>query len=209
MRRSLVLVAGLLLGSFASAAVIYTAYQVIQSAGTPVSSRGTVNFIGPLVADNAGQNRTDITTGPAPAYGEMWFHNDSSPYTQALVLNTPAKVACFSALNSGTVLNGWTYATSALTVVVPGTYRVIWSMTFSSSNSGHVYHLWISINGVEEISTESHAKLQNSSDVVGVTGSSLLTLAAAQAITLYANDETAGSTISVLAANVNLVKINN
>jgi hypothetical protein len=155
-------------------------------------------------------NTPNITSNTILYYGQMWYHNDSAPYTLALTTGTPAQIACFDTASDGQTLNGFSYSTSALTCLVAGTYKVNYSQTMGSSTSNHIYRTRIAINGVEQLSTASHTKPSNSTDERASSGCGIISLNVNDVVTIQMTDTTAGnSTATLFSLNVNLDRVGN
>jgi hypothetical protein len=144
------------------------------------------------------------TASPLYFYGEMWFHNDSSFYTQAMTQSVPAAITCFDNVTNAQVLKGFSYSLSALTCKMPGLYSASWNLSLASSTSNNKHHLWLAINGVEQFDTENHCKPVNSSDVIACSGGSLLRLKLNDVVTIYVNCENSSETMTVYSCNVRL-----
>jgi polygalacturonase len=163
-----------------------------------------------LIASGTGTRNNDIEQIGTIPYGQMWYHNDSAPYTIALTTGTPAKIACFDTASDGQNLNGFTYSTSALTCLIAGTYKVNYSQTMGSSTSNHIYRTRIAINGVEQLSTASHTKPSNSTDERASSGCGIIALNVNDVVTIQMTDTTAGnSTATLFSLNVNLDRVGN
>jgi hypothetical protein len=191
-----------------------------------INSQQTINnanlvLQGTVIKDLNGSAVNDVSVNSAShytdayshgAYGQMWYHNDSAPYTLALTTGTPAQIACFDTASDGQTLNAFSfsYSTSALTCLIPGTYKVNYSLTMGSSTSNHIYRTRIAINGVEQLSTASHTKPSNSTDERASSGCAIISLNVNDVVTIQMTDTTAGnSTATLFSLNVNLDRIGN
>lgn len=174
------------------------------------SSLDTVNIIADAPNDSqkflSGTNPATWTL-PKVYYGEMSYHNDSSPYTQAVTINIPSKVACFSAATSSQQLNGFTYSSSELTCQKPGMYKVTYNVSVSSSSANEKLHFYIAVGGSLKLNTEQHGKVGASTDIIALSGTGLITLSNNDKLSLYIMDESGSATITFYAVTVCLIRI--
>lgn len=176
-----------------------------------------VNAVNTIVAELTSPNdNQQFLSGSNPLtwslprlhYGEMFYHNDVSFYTQSMTINLPAQLTPFDTNDKGQLNTAaFTYLASTLTCKIAGTYRGEWSLSYGSSTSNNKHHFWLATNGVEEIQTENHSKPDNSSDVISTTGNGFLQLIANDAVTLVCNCQNANETLTMYACNVNLFRL--
>lgn len=176
------------------------------------SGRLVVSSTAGLEADYAGLT-WDTTYGlkALTPYGEMWTHNDVGTYSLALTVNVPAKLACFDTATSDKTLNGFTYLTSTLTCVVPGTYLARLSLSAEISTSNHHIHVHVAVNGamVLNIGSMQNFPIAIPQSIGDFAASGIITLAVNDTVELWVEDMSANSTITVFIANVNLNRIGN
>jgi len=141
--------------------------------------------------------------------GQIWYHNDTAPYTLAIVKDVHTEVKCFEKTQqtTGESLLNVEHSDSYLQVVEDGHYRACWDLNFISSSANHKYHIHLHVNDVMVEAIERHVKIGNASDIAYIGATACINLVKGDQVSLYVHDETGNSTISVLAGMIGLEKL--
>lgn len=124
------------------------------------------------------------------AFGEMWFHNDTSGTVFNITSNsTYFKVNIFDGSQGGTYLNKVSYGNSTLFIQQEGDYKIIYSASYQMT-SNHKTHTVVFINdSLQLMCTETHTKGLGTTNIYSATGVCIQHLFAGSNVSLYFLDE--------------------
>lgn len=124
------------------------------------------------------------------AFGEMWFHNDTSGTVFNITSNsTYFKVNIFDGGQGGTYLNKVTYANSTLFIQQEDDYKIVYSVSYQMT-SNHKTHVVVFLNdSVQLMCTETHTKGLGSTNIYSATGVCIQHLFSGTNVSLYFLDE--------------------
>lgn len=138
-------------------------------------------------------------------YGEMWFHNDTTP--GVIEINASEEWYLFTVFEDGFYQElGFVNEGSVLVANNQGKYKIDYC---TSVNDGvnNKYHFAIGINNEEQLNTEQHFRVSTGGDIVSVCGSGIIDINYGDEIGLLTLNENSNTDLNVYSANLNLVKI--
>lgn len=138
-------------------------------------------------------------------HGSMYFHNDSVGNLTALDEDVWNNLTAFDQAENGQILNGVDYSSSVLTVVIPGTYLMGFSMTFTGTVNNK-YHGTIGLNGDPQFNFEDHDRISTGSDVLDIGSENLFQVVAGDQLTVMIMNEDSGGDATILSARLYLIR---
>ena len=136
-------------------------------------------------------------------YGSMSGDNINT----TIAISDSAVYYPVTGLSTGAV-NGFTYATSVLTAVYAGKYKVDWSISFHiASGAGKNIEGEVMINTTAQDNTSAHRLIGTGTDTGNMGGTGIITLAVDDTVKLSVKNTTDTVDVVVDHANISLVRV--
>lgn len=143
---------------------------------------------------------------PTIFYGEVFFHNDTTP---AIVdITDTTTYFNFTNWTEGAVFGFQMEPdNTTLTALVGGLFRVDYSISFLGNRQE--FQTVIKINEVEQLNTESHRTIANQNDQGNVGGTGFISISSGDQITFgVKNVDTPVSDAQITSINMNVFRVN-
>lgn len=143
------------------------------------------------------------------AFAEYYFHNDIDSYSQGLTQDIWNNTQVFSSgpANGTIYKNVDVSAPNNMTILINGTYRLSYSITFLG-NANNKYHVVFGVNNTQKLETESHNRVGTGNDIQTGSGTGIVMLNVGDNVTLQMLNEDGNNPAAILSVNMNIELIN-